>query len=171
AVALLLLCWEAMPARAGCCCCASAGRGDTSRKQIGKSSEVAGECGDRTHPNLPSNVTVILKVTEATRAHPPPRFSLNFDRNFSPVDDLADDCRSGSARQKISRLLALYADGQTTRSLRVGKNCAILVARVVPANQLTQVIRVSLCAVRHEAGPNRLAHVRQDRNRAKIQSQ
>src|SRR5712675_1510177 len=55
---------------------------------------VAGECGNRTHPTLRSRVTVILKITEATRPHPPPRVSMNFDRNFSPFDDLAHDDRS-----------------------------------------------------------------------------
>ena len=55
---------------------------------------MAGECGNRTHPTLLRRVTVILKITEATRPHPPPHFSLNFDRNFSPVDDLADNRRT-----------------------------------------------------------------------------
>jgi hypothetical protein len=66
-------------------------------------SEVAGECGNRTHPTLRSRVTVILKITEATRPHPPPRVSLDFDRNFSPFDDLADDDRSGYARKILRR--------------------------------------------------------------------
>src|SRR6267378_4369400 len=51
---------------------------------------VAGECGNRTHPTLRSRVTVILKITEATRPHPPPRVSMDFDRNFSPFGDFAD---------------------------------------------------------------------------------
>ena len=52
---------------------------------------MAGECGNRTHPTLRCRVTVILKITEATRPHPPPIHSDDFDRNFSPFDDLADD--------------------------------------------------------------------------------
>jgi hypothetical protein len=60
-------------------------------------SEVAGECGNRTHPTLRSRVTVILKITEATRPHPPPRVSLNFDCNFSPLDDLTDNYRPRDA--------------------------------------------------------------------------
>gem|GEM_PF-2692127 len=59
--------------------------------------EVAGECGNRTHPTLRSKVTVILKITEATRPHPPPAVSVNLDRNFSPVDDLANQHCSGDA--------------------------------------------------------------------------
>ena len=51
---------------------------------------MAGECGNRTHPTLRSKVTVILKITEATRPHPPPFVSVDFDRNFSPVNDLAN---------------------------------------------------------------------------------
>src|SRR6266550_3159702 len=58
---------------------------------------VAGECGNRTHPTLRSRVTVILKITEATRPHPPPCVSMDFDRNFSPFGDFADDSRSRDA--------------------------------------------------------------------------
>ena len=57
--------------------------------------EVAGECGNRTHPTLLSKVAVILKITEATRPHPPPFVSLNLDRNVSPVDDLSNQSCSG----------------------------------------------------------------------------
>src|SRR5438045_9487833 len=65
--------------------------GSTAERQRSATlSEVAGECGNRTHPTLRSRVTVILKITEATRPHPPPSVSLNFDRNFSPFDDLAN---------------------------------------------------------------------------------
>src|SRR5216110_3176875 len=86
--------WAVIPARALSRCCASMRFGANVTGQRTKSSELAGECGNRTHPTLRRKVTVILKITEATRPHPPPLFSLNFDRNFSPVDDLADDCRS-----------------------------------------------------------------------------
>ena len=60
-------------------------------------SDVAGECGNRTHLTLRSKVTVILKITEATRPHPPPLVSVDLDRNFSPLDDLANHYRSGDA--------------------------------------------------------------------------
>ena len=54
---------------------------------------MAGECGNRTHPTLHRKVTVILKITEATRPHPPPLRSADFDRNVSPLKDLTDeDC-------------------------------------------------------------------------------
>src|SRR5688500_8652026 len=82
----------ATPARALSRCCAAAGCEKKEATQTRPaSSAVAGECGNRTHPTLRSRVTVILKITEATRPHPPPRASLNFDRNFSPLDDLADN--------------------------------------------------------------------------------
>ena len=55
---------------------------------------MAGECGNRTHPALRRRVTVILKITEATRPHPPPFKSADFDRNVSPLKDFADDHRA-----------------------------------------------------------------------------
>src|ERR1700686_1617931 len=81
----------APPARALSRCCAMDTRGRNRRRQKRNAAArgVAGECGNRTHPTLRSRVTVILKITEATRPHPPPRVSMNFDRNFSPFDDLA----------------------------------------------------------------------------------
>src|SRR6266852_349960 len=85
----------ATPARALSRCCATDTRGrNRARQRKNAAGSVAGECGNRTHPTLRSRVTVILKITEATRPHPPPRVSMNFDRNFSPFDDLAHDCRS-----------------------------------------------------------------------------
>src|SRR2546423_1738588 len=87
-----------MPARALSRCCASADCGQKGARQTRVTTRVmAGECGNRTHPTLRCKVTVILKITEATRLHPPPRASTNFDRNFSPVDDFADDGRSCNA--------------------------------------------------------------------------
>src|SRR2546430_15945343 len=88
----------AMPARELSRCCASAGRGQNDAKQRRiATKELAGECGNRTHPTIRCKVTVILKITEATRLHPPPRVSIDFDRNFSPFDDLSDDHGSGDA--------------------------------------------------------------------------
>src|SRR5450759_1957678 len=88
----------AIPARALSRCCATDVRGTNRPGQSSAAaSRVAGECGNRTHPTLRSRVTVILKITEATRPHPPPRVSMNFDRNFSPFDDLAHDYRSRHA--------------------------------------------------------------------------
>jgi hypothetical protein len=60
---------------------------------------MAGECGNRTHPALRRRVTVILKITEATRPHPPPFPSYDFDsddfdRNVSPMNDLPHDYRA-----------------------------------------------------------------------------
>jgi len=52
---------------------------------------MAGECGNRTHPTSLCKVTVILKITEATRPHPPPFPSADFDRNVSPLNDFADN--------------------------------------------------------------------------------
>jgi hypothetical protein len=54
-------------------------------------SNVAGECGNRTHPTLLSRVALILKITEATRPHPPPVPSRDFDREISTLYDLSDD--------------------------------------------------------------------------------
>src|SRR5689334_7730723 len=82
-------CWAAIPARALSRSCAASATGPAAIRA--KSSAVAGECGNRTHPTLRRRVTVILKITEATRPHPPPLHSANFDRNFSPLNDLADD--------------------------------------------------------------------------------
>src|SRR5882672_5271560 len=83
------------PARALSRCCATEARGmNTEKQKKAAAPSVAGECGNRTHPTLRSRVTVILKITEATRPHPPPRISMNFDRNFSPFGDLTNDCRS-----------------------------------------------------------------------------
>src|ERR1700730_17401700 len=86
----------ATPARALSRCCAmdTRGRNRTKPAKIAAAGRVAGECGNRTHPTLRSRVTMILKITEATRPHPPPHVSMHFDRNFSPFDDLAHDCRS-----------------------------------------------------------------------------
>jgi hypothetical protein len=87
----------AMPARALSLCCARAERGTSeSTQNSANASEMAGECGNRTHPTLRGKVTVILKITEATRPHPPPLFSVDLDRNFSPVDDLANQHCSGN---------------------------------------------------------------------------
>jgi len=58
---------------------------------------MAGECGNRTHPTLLRKVTVILKITEATRPHPPPSVSAHFDRNVSPFSHLADYRRPHNA--------------------------------------------------------------------------
>src|SRR5438552_114451 len=88
----------AMPTRAlsSCCVLADSGKNGAKQRRVA-TREVAGECGNRTHPTLRGKVTVILKITEATRLHPPPRVSMNFDRNFSPFDDLADEHGSGNA--------------------------------------------------------------------------
>src|SRR6476469_11008882 len=80
-----------IPALALSRCCAADSDG-TEQSKSRETRRMAGECGNRTHPTLRSRVTVILKITEATRPHPPPRVSLNFDRNFSPFGDFADDC-------------------------------------------------------------------------------
>src|SRR5437762_12028176 len=81
-----------MPTRALSRCWASADCGQHGARQTRVSTRVmAGECGNRTQPTLRCKVTVILKITEATRLHPPPPASMNFDRNFSPFNDLADD--------------------------------------------------------------------------------
>ena len=86
----------AMPARAVSRCCADILAAGTQRiSSVARA--MAGECGNRTHPTLRSRVTVILKITEATRPHPPPRVSMNFDRNFSSLDDLSHDYRSRNA--------------------------------------------------------------------------
>ena len=88
----------AMPARALSRCWPSAdcGQNGAMHRRV-VTSAVAGECGNRTHPTLRCRVTMILKITEATRPHPPPCVSLDFDRNFSPFDDLANDNRSRHA--------------------------------------------------------------------------
>src|SRR3954463_5832228 len=83
----------AIPARALSRCCALAGRASVAPRMTSEIRRVAGECGNRTHPTLRSRVTVILKITEATRLHPPPIVSLNFDRNLSPSGDFSDYCR------------------------------------------------------------------------------
>src|SRR3954471_10528464 len=80
----------AIPARTVSRCCASTRIGKT-QKSIAVQSEMAGECGNRTHPALLSKVAVILKITEATRPHPPPVPSRDFDREFSTLYDLSDD--------------------------------------------------------------------------------
>src|SRR3954471_19358405 len=106
-----------MPTRALSRCCDMACRGGSIDAAMTTSSgKMAGECGNRTHPTLRCKVTVILKITEATRLHPPP-LSLNFDRNFSPVDDLADDCRPRDPRKIVSGLVATDADGKSTGCL------------------------------------------------------
>ena len=90
--------WGATPARALSRCCAGLERGASEITQISSAvSGVAGECGNRTHPTLLSKVTVILKITEATRPHPPPLVSVDLDRNFSPLDDFANQYRSADA--------------------------------------------------------------------------
>ncbi|MEA2706822.1 MAG: hypothetical protein QOH22_1610 [Gemmatimonadaceae bacterium] len=87
-----------MPTRPLSRCWASLTRGVSDTVQSNTTaSEMAGECGNRTHPTLRSKVTVILKITEATRPHPPPSASLNLDRRVSPVDDLANQHCSGHA--------------------------------------------------------------------------
>src|SRR5256885_17133991 len=84
----------AMPARALSRCCAGSRAGIVSETISSGTSAVAGECGNRTHPAPRCRVTVILKITEATRPHPPPLHSAHFDRNFSPLNDLADYYRA-----------------------------------------------------------------------------
>src|SRR2546423_4414993 len=80
----------AMPARALSRCCAGSRAGAAKVTITNGTSAVAGECGNRTHPTPRCRVTVILKITEATRPHPPPLHSEHFDRNVSPKNDLAN---------------------------------------------------------------------------------
>src|SRR5450759_577834 len=109
----------AIPARALSRCCATDARGrNRVRPKSAAARPVAGECGNRTHPTLRSKVTVILKITEATRPHPPPRVSVNFDRNFSPFDDLADDYRSRHACKIVRRSRLTDANEERARGLR-----------------------------------------------------
>jgi hypothetical protein len=88
----------AIPTRPLSRCCASLTPGTSEIAQKSTTArDVAGECGNRTHPTLRRKVTVILKITEATRPHPPPLVSLNLDPNISPVDDLANQHCAGDA--------------------------------------------------------------------------
>jgi hypothetical protein len=90
-VAAVLVLWAGeIPARAvsRCCACAVA---EATHSRVVAANTMAGECGNRTHPALLSKVAVILKITEATRPHPPPSASRNFDREFSTRDNLSDN--------------------------------------------------------------------------------
>src|SRR3954469_23259538 len=90
-----MLCFGcATPARALSRCCALATEGGPSAIASARRNGMAGECGNRTHPALRRRVTVILKITEATRPHPPPFQSDDFDRNVSPKNDLPHDYRA-----------------------------------------------------------------------------
>src|SRR5688572_23995871 len=111
------------PTRALSVCCARAGKGDIARKPS-RTTEMAGECGNRTHPTLLGRVTVILKITEATRPHPPP-CSSDLDRNISPFDHFADDHSFRYSRKIVGRPGEGHANYQSPGRLRVGKDRAV----------------------------------------------
>src|SRR3954468_24409644 len=98
---------------------------------------MAGECGNRTHPTLRSKVTVILKITEDTRPHPPPFASVDFDRNLSPLKDLAYCYGTHHPGNIASDRCGTDAYQQATGGLRVIEDRAVLLATSVPANEIT----------------------------------
>jgi hypothetical protein len=81
--------------------------------------EVAGECGNRTHPTRLGRVTPVLKTGEATRPHPPPRALLHHDRNGLSLDDFTYlDCIR-HARKIVSGPVGRDRDEKTARRLRI----------------------------------------------------
>src|SRR3954468_1917535 len=98
---------------------------------------MAGECGNRTHPTLLSKVTVILKITEATRPHPPPFPLVDFDSNLSPLHYFARRHRARDPRKIASALVLTDADGQPTGGLRVIEDRVVLFAADIPAHEVT----------------------------------
>src|SRR3954468_10681186 len=100
---------------------------------------MAGECGNRTHPTLRSKVTVILKITEATRPHPPPFASVDFDRNLSPLCDFAYCYGSSDPGKIASDRVATDAYQEATRRLGVVENRAVLLTADVPPNEISQI--------------------------------
>src|SRR4051812_29307144 len=154
-----------MPARALSRCCAPARHGRETDNTIRERRRVAGECGNRTHPTLLRRVTVILKITEATRLHPPPGVSFDFDRNFSPFGDFPDFRAARDARKIVARTGATHANEKPTRRLRIVKNRPILFGASAPADEVAQVFAVAFGAVGYETAANRFTHAGQQRNR------
>ena len=73
----------------GRCARASDGMRQNSATISADTIDMAGECGNRTHPARLGRVTPVLKTGEATRPHPPP-FSVNHNRRFFPAEYFAD---------------------------------------------------------------------------------
>src|SRR4029079_15189104 len=134
-------------------------------------SGMAGECGNRTHPTLRSKVTVILKITEATRPHPPPFVSFHFDRNFSPISDFPNTYGAGNSRKIVGGPRAVHGNEKATGCLGIVKNRPVFIASFLPADKVTQIFGVPFCAISPEARPQRLAGALQHRHGIEIQTE
>src|SRR5687768_3394785 len=130
---------------------------------------MAGECGNRTHPTLLGRVTVILKITEATRPHPPP-CSNDLDRNISPFDHFTDDHSSRYSRKIVGGPGDRHGDYQSPGRLRVRKDRAVFLASALPPHQRPQIFAVSLRSIGDRSCPHRLTHTVEDRNRVEPDS-
>src|SRR5687767_2944207 len=128
---------RALSLRCPCACAGMPARRPTRTRAM------AGECGNRTHPTLLGRVTVILKITEATRPHPPPR-SMHLDRNISPFDHFADDHCVRNSRKIVSRPSRRHSDHETSGRLWIGEYGAVLRITALPPYHWSQVFAVAL---------------------------
>ena len=112
------LCWEGTPARALSRCCDVSCAGESATRDT-NAARVAGECGNRTHPTLLSRVTVILKITEATRPHPPPKLSLHLYCSVRAGDDFANYYSTVNTRKIVGDVRSSDANEEPAGRLRI----------------------------------------------------
>ena len=116
--------------------------------QVGEGEHrLAGACGNRTHPTRRSQVTAVLKTTEATRPHSPPenprpekrqiRWLLLLpegNKMFPPIDHFTDHDAAVDQGKVLDHACGRGRDEESTGRLGVDEEGALEVGRLTPVD-------------------------------------